>query len=433
MQTEDQTLNAPADQGPAASQSTVEGPVSHDVYVGRQPIFDRRMKVHGYELLFRSGLENACSATDGTVAARHMLHVAWLDLGLPSLVGHKLAFVNVTQDLLASGYVATLPAESIVVEILESVEPDDDLIQACQQLKQQGYVLALDDFIYRPELEPLMVLADIVKIGFGECDPAEQCAHVRRVVKPAPRLVAEKVETREDYAQAVSLEFDYFQGYFFQRPEIVTGRALTGSRLTYLKLIQEMSRPALDMEEVERIIAGDVSITHRFMKYLGAAAFGWRAPIRSIHQALVLLGEQETRRWVSLISLSEMAKGKPPELLVTAAVRAKFCDEVGGAVGMADRQTDLFLIGAFSLIDTMLDQPMADVLAQLPLDENLKSALEGLPSTLLPVLEFVQAYERCNWADCGRLSRDLGLDDTKATSLYRHSVTWAAEMFASAP
>ena len=314
--------------------------------VARQPIFDRRKRVYGYELLFRSGLENACPPVDGTDASRHVLHVAWLDLGLPTLIGQKLAFVNFTQDLLVSGYIATLPAESIVVELLENIEPSDEVVRACQVAKQNGYVLALDDFIYRPELEPLMALADFVKIGFGECDPAEQCAHIRRVGQPAPKLLAEKVETLEDYAQAVALGFDYFQGYFFQRPQIVTARALTGARLTYLKLIQAVSRPELDIEAVERIIASDLSITYRFMKYLGSAAFGWRAPIKSIHQALVPLGHHQTRQWISLIALSEVAGDKPPELLVTAAVRAKFCDELGGEIGMVGRQADLFLIGA---------------------------------------------------------------------------------------
>ena len=203
-----------------------------------------------------------------------------------------------------SGYVDALPAESTVVELLETVKPDADVLHACQELKRNGYVLALDDFVYRPELEPLLALADIVKISFGECDPAEQFAHVQRAVQKTPVMLAEKVETHEDYAQAVALGFTHFQGYFFQRPQIVRGRALTGSRLTYLRLIQAVSRSAIDLEEVERVIMSDLSITHRCMKHLGSAAFGWQAPITSIHQALVLLGEQQTRRWVSLIDLA---------------------------------------------------------------------------------------------------------------------------------
>ena len=267
--------------------------------------------------------------------------------------------------------------------------------------------------------------------GFAT-DPAEQCAQVRRLASQSPKLLAEKVETAEDVQQAEALGFDYFQGYFFCRPEIVQGRALTGSRVTCLKLLQAVSRAELQLGEIERVIESDVSLTHRFVKYLGSAAFPWRAPITSVHQALVLLGEAQTRRWVTLISLGEMATGKPAELLVNSAVRAKCCDELAGEVGMADRKAALFLMGAFSLIDTMLDQPMADVLAQLPLDDDLKTALEGRPTALRRVLDFVEALERGEWDTCRTLGAELGLKDETITTIYRDAVAWAMESFGGA-
>ena len=430
MHTQDQVHRKTTSDRESAGMRTMRAePASYDVCVARQPIFDRRKRVCAYELLFRSGVENVCPPVDGTEASRHVCHVAWLDLGLPTLTGQKPAYINITQDMLVSGYVDALPAASIVVELLETIQPDADVLRACRDLKRKGYVLALDDFVYRPALEPLLALADIVKISFGECDPAEQIAHIQRAVKTSPVMLAEKVETHEDYAQAEALGFTHFQGYFFQRPQIVRGRALTGSRLTYLRLIQAVSRPAIDLEEVERVIMSDVSIAHRCIKYLGSAAFGWQAPITSIHQALVLLGEQQTRRWVSLISLAELANDKPAELLVTSAVRAKLCNGLASEVGMIDRRADLFLMGAFSLIDTMLDQPMADVLAQLPLDGDLKTALRGRSNALRPVLEFVQAYDHCDWEDCGRLALELGLDDRKVTTIYRDAVAWAMQSF----
>ena len=428
MPTQDLVPSAPmADRGAASSRDP--GLESRDVFVARQPIFDRRKKVYGYELLFRSGIENACPPTDGTEASRHVLHVAWLDLGLATLTGSKLAFVNFTQDLIASGFVASLPPESLVVELLESIEPTDDVVRACRDLKQHGFILALDDFIYRPGLEPLIALADIVKIGFGECDPAEQCAQVRRLAPQGPKLLAEKVETAEDVEQAEALGFDYFQGYFFCRPEIVQGRALTGSRVTCLKLLQAVSRAELQLGEIERVIESDVSLTHRFVKYLGSAAFPWRAPITSVHQALVLLGEAQTRRWVTLISLGEMATGKPAELLVNSAVRAKCCDELAGEVGMADRKAALFLMGAFFLIDTMLDQPMADVLAQLrwrrPEDGVGRAPHRAAPGARLR--RGVRARRVGHLSDPGRRAgargRD-GHDDLPGCGGLGHGVVW---------
>lgn len=398
-----------------------------DVFVARQPIFDERKKIFGYELLFRSGLENSCPPTEGSEATRHVLHTAWIELGLSALVGQKLPFVNFNRDLLLSDVPDMLPADSLAIEVLEDVEPKPDVLAACQQLKRNGYMLALDDFIYRPDLEPLMALADIVKIRMGEADLEEQRDHVLRATSHAPKLLAEKVETKSDFDQALKLGFCYFQGWFFCRPEVVSTRTLKGSRLTYLRLIQAISQRELDLNEIEQIIRSDVSISHRFIKFVGSASFGFRAPISDVRRALVLLGERQVRRWVSLVALGALSDDKPQELLINSAVRARFCDELASEAHLPDRRADLFLVGAFSLLDTMLDTRMGDVLAQLPLEDELKGALEGQPNTLRPVLEYVEAYERADWEKCQKLGAELGLKENKVTQLYRTSVEWAME------
>lgn len=400
---------------------------SEDVFVARQPIFDRDKKVYAYELLFRDRLENACSAVDSTRAASHVLQAAWLTFGLSSLIGPNRAFINFTRDLLLAGYGETLPVESVVIELLETVDGDVDVVEACKKLKRNGYLVALDDFVYRPGLEPLIELADIVKIRFRGPDPAEQVACVRRVAAHQPDLLAEAVETQEEYEQAVELGFTYFQGYFFCRPQIIQKRALSGSRLTYLKLLQAVTAPDLNISELDRIIQTDVSITHRLMKYLGSAAFGFRGTVTSVRQGLVLLGKEQTRRWVSLIALGEMGRDKPQEVLVNAAIRAKLCELLGAEAGMDDRKADLFLLGALSLVDTMLDQPMTDVLAELPLADDLDAALQGKPAPLRPVLEFVLNYERGNWAACRDISTALWIREAIVFERYREAVSWAIE------
>ena len=401
--------------------------VGHDTFVARQPIFDRHKRVFGYELLFRSGFENCCPPTDGTAASQHVVHTAWIELGLSALVGAKLPFVNFTRDLLLSGIADTLPADSLVIEVLEDIEPDPDVLDACRELKQNGYMLALDDFIYRPGMDPLIALADIVKIRMGETDLEEQRNHVRRVASDGPKLLAEKVETSQDFDRAVDLGFGYFQGWFFCRPEIVVTRTLTGSRLTYLKLIQAISRKELRLAEIEQIIRSDVSITHRFMKYLRTASFGFRSPVNDVHHALVLLGEKETRRWVSLVALGALSQNKPPELIINAAVRGRFCEALASETGLLDRKSDLFLVGVFSLLDTMLDQRMPQVLAELPLDTEIKTALEHHKNALSPVLEYVEAFEHGDWDTCDLVADQLRLDPNQVTRLYRESVEWAME------
>ena len=249
---------------------------ARDVFVARQPIFDRRGRLYAYELLFRGGLENFCPAGDPNQAASQVLEAAWLTFGLPSLIGEHKAFTNFTRDLLLAGCAEMLPVESTVVELLETIDGDQEVVRVCQALKKKGYLLALDDFVYRPGLDPLIPLADIIKIEFHGSDPTEQIQHVRRLAPHTPKLLAEMVETPEEYRRARDLGFAYFQGYFFCKPEIVQGRALSGARLTYLKLLQCVTRPDVDLDELEAVIRPDASVTHRLMEHLGSAAFGFR-------------------------------------------------------------------------------------------------------------------------------------------------------------
>jgi EAL and modified HD-GYP domain-containing signal transduction protein len=356
------------------------------------------------------------------------LENAWLTFGLPTLVGSKRAFVNFTRQLLVTGYGSTLPAKSTVIELLETIEPDPDVVAACRKLKEQGYMLAADDYVHRPGLEPLIELADIVKVAFRDSDPEEQAANVRRIAGDRPKLLAEQVETHAEYKQALDLGFDYFQGYFFCKPEVLSDRALTASQMSYLKLFQAVNRPELSIDELEAAISNDVALTHRFLKYLGSAMFSWRAPISSVRQGLVLLGKEPTQRWVSLIALSEMGGGKPQEVLVNAAVRAKCCETLARDAGLPTRESELFLLGALSLIDAMLDQPMEEVLKKLPISDDLKSALTGQSNELSSVLDFVRGYERGDWASCGALAPQLGVQDDRAPNLYRDAITWANEV-----
>lgn len=405
--------------------SALGGDVARDVFVARQPIFDTHKRVYAYELLFRGGLENFCPVGDPNRAAAEVLQATWLTFGLSALVGERKAFTNFTRDLLIGGYGETLPAQSTVIELFETIDGDPDVVEACHRLKKQGYTLALDDFVYRPALDPLIPLADVVKINFRATNPGEQADHVRRLSSDEPRLLAEMVETAEEYEQVCALGFHFFQGYFFCEPQVMTGRKLSGSQVTHLKLLQSVTRPALVIDEMEAILKADVSATHRLMTYLGSAAFGFRAEIRSIRHALVLMGKQQIRRWVSLVALGEMNRNKPSELLMQAAVRGKFCECLSEAAGMANREAELFLVGSLSLVDAMLDQPMAKVLDELPLADDVRLALQGDARPLRPVLDFVEGYERGDWTACTAIGHDLGIPESTVLDQYREAVSWA--------
>jgi len=410
--------------GTAASQPEHEQDVARDVFIARQPIFDSQRRVYGYELLFRDGWENACTAANLTDAAGDVLQSAWFTFGFERLVGGRRAFTNLTRGLLVRGYGETLPVHATVVELMETVEGDVAVIDACRRLKQQGYLLALDDFLYRPALDRLIPLADIVKIDVSREDAADQVDHVRRI-SAIPRLLAEQVETHDAYRSATALGCHYFQGYFFCHPQVMQARTLNGVRLTSLKLLQCVTRTELVLEEVEATIRSDVSAAHRLLAYVGSFAFGFRAEVRSIHHALVLMGKHQIRRWVSLMALGEMGHDKPPELLMQAAVRGKFCECLSQDVGLGHRAPELFLVGTLSLLDAMLDAPMAPLLDQLPLAGDVRDALLDRPSPLRHVLTYVQRYERGNWTACALLGRNLGLTEATASKRYQEAVAWA--------
>ena len=420
----------PADDERATPSSAAPTPgvrAAEDVFVARQPIFDRRKNIYGYELLFRSSFENSCRVTDYSKAARHVLHAAWLDLGIDALVGSARAFLNVTQDVLVSGIATNIPADAAVIELLETIRPDADVIQACLELKGQGYLLALDDFVHSPELAPLVALADIVKIECDRSDFSEQCELARGMASERVTLLAEKVETKSDYERALRLGCGLFQGWFFCRPEIIAGRSLHGSRPAYLKLIHAVSGSEIDLDHIVAIAGSDATISHRLLKFLGSAAFPWRTPIRSVRHALALLGETHTRRWIGLMALDALAVDKPHELLVTAAVRANFCDLLADSAGLTDQKPDLYLLGMLSLIDTMLDQPMAQVLSALPVTDDLRDALNGAPSPLRPVLELVEAFERGDWTALAACCAHLQIEESTVVPLYRSAIAWATK------
>ena len=320
----------------------------------------------------------------------------------------------------------TLPPQSTVIELLESVDGEAEVTEACRALKEKGYAIALDDFVYRPTLDPLIPLADVIKIGFRDFDPKQQVEHLRQRGCEAV-LLAETVETHEEYQRAVDLGFTRFQGFFFCKPEVVSGRVLSPARLTYLKLLQAVTRPELQIDEVDAVIRADVGMTHRLLKYLGSAALGFRTEVTSVRHGLALLGREQTRRFVSLVALGEMGSEKPPELLVASAVRGRFCELIGDDVALADQKAELFLMGLLSLVDAMLDQPMTRVLEQLSLSRDLTNALIGEKSQLRPVLEFVEHYERAEWTAASGLAAAHGIVEAKVCDYYNEAIAWATK------
>ncbi|MDO9536172.1 MAG: HDOD domain-containing protein [Bacillota bacterium] len=400
-----------------------------EIYVARQPIFNKYQEVFAYELLYRSGANKFYSSLNGDEASSEVITNSFLLIGLETLTRGKKAFINFTRNLLENDVAILLPNEVIVVEILQDIEPDEKMLGACKKLKELGYLLALDNFIYDKKFEPLIDLVDIIKIDFLNTDEEERRAVIQRVRSNKVSFLAEKVETMEDFTQAIEMGYSYFQGYFFSKPLILSGRDIPSFKLTYMKILQEINKPDLDFDRIERLIKMDVSLSYKLLKFINSLAFGFRSEISSIKQALVLLGKEELSKWVSLIALKGIGENKPEELIVTAICRARFCELIASRVGLKDRASDLFLMGMFSLIDAFLDQPMSEILKELPICEEIKHALLGGKNRFRDVYDLILTYESGDWEKFTLKAAKLDLHEEEVKDFYLNSLDMSNKIF----
>jgi EAL and modified HD-GYP domain-containing signal transduction protein len=394
-------------------------------YAARQPILTEDEKVFGYELLFRDGTEDYFSSPDPDAATRSVLDTSTL-LGLDILCDSRCAFINCTREILLNDYVMLLPPEQLVVEVLETVPPDDQVRAACNRLKKAGYRIALDDFSLNDPREPLTDLADIIKVDIRSVSAKDSLAMVKRYGSPHCLMLAEKVETRQEFHAAKEAGFSYFQGYFFRRPERMQAREIPANRAVYLRLLQAISRPELDTDEMEQAIKMEASLTYRLLRYLNSAAFGFSSEIQSVRHALTILGEHELRRWVHLAATLVAAQDKPSDLVLSALVRARFSELLGERIPHGS--SDLFLAGLLSLMDAILEVPMYVVVDGIALDRETRAVLIGDHSRLTPVYELMLAQEEAEWEKVAKLSAQMHLTDDFVAKSHWSAMRWAHQI-----
>jgi len=394
-------------------------------FVARQPILTKDEKVFGYELLFRDGIEDYFCPNDVEAASKTMLDSS-LIMGLDVLCNGGRAFVNCTRDMLLKDYVTLLPSSHTVVEILESVEPDDLVMAACQRLKEGGYMIALDDFAMDDKREPLTNIADIIKVDVQSTTPEERAAMIKKYGPWRCRMLAEKVETREEFMATKKAGFAYFQGYFFRRPETVKTHAVPGNQLNYIKMLQVVSKPELEPREIENAIKGEASLCYRLLRYMNSASFGFANEIHSVRHALSMLGEREVRRWVRLVVTLAAGQNKSSDLVLSALVRGRFCELLSPKIKHGE--SDLFLLGLLSLMDSILELPMTDVLEKVPLDQETKAVLLGEESYLRPLYQLMLAQESGDWQGSAVLSKSLKLTESEVAEVHWNAMQWARQM-----
>lgn len=395
-----------------------------DIFVARQPIFDRRRNVVAYELLFRSGMQNAFGQHDPNTASIQMMDTTLLGFGLDGLVGSKQAYFNASRDVIVNEHWAVLPPGRSVIEILESIVPDAEVAAACAGIKKAGYRLALDDFVFKPEYELLLPLVDVVKVDFLATKGDTRADLARRFAARGITMLAEKVETYEEFQAGLEAGYELFQGYFFCRPEMFKGKDIPAAKTSLLRLMQEINRPELDFDQVEQLIKSDVTLSVRLLRFLRSAGFGWRHEVETIEQALRVLGERSVRKWASLVLLTLIGEGKPPELVVTTLVRAQLCEQLGTEASLPERQADLFLVGLLSTLDAMLDRPMEEVLQQVAVSPAVREALLQGDNLLGDTLQLAISYDRGDWHRVATLAPRIAYPEPSIPLAYRHAVEW---------
>jgi len=395
-----------------------------NIFVGRQPIFDRDSKLYAYELLFRDGSRDHAGVVDGDQATSRVIINAFLEIGLDRIVGPHRAFINFTRRFFTDRESLPLPAERVVLEVLEDVPPDAEVLAGLSEYVRDGYRVALDDFVFDESLRPLIELADIIKIDLMALSRGELEEQVRLLRAYDVKLLAEKVETEEEFEYCKQLGFDYFQGYFLCRPNIVQGTQLPPSRLGVLQLLAKLQDPAAEVSDLEEVIGHDVALSYKLLRYLNSAFFALPREVESLRAAVIYLGTQTIQRWASLLLLARLDE-RPSELMSQSLQRAKMC-EMLAKLASRPHADSYFTVGLLSLLDAVMRVPLSKVVEALPLTSEVCDALLRFEGPYGEALASVIAYEQGYFQE----AQFSELAPAQMTEAYLEAVSWANEAIA---
>lgn len=400
------------------------------IFVARQPIFDRNQNIWGYELLFRhSGQAGTAKVTDPDVATAKVIADGFT-LALTGMPPGRRTLINFPQNLILRGAAYALPKDICVVEILETVQATPQIVEACRKIKEAGYILALDDFVGQPGFEEILKIADIVKVEIlGQ--PVPHIIKISQALKKSgSKLLAEKIEDAKAYQLTKSLGYEYFQGYFFSKPEIIPGRKISANQISKMRLLQALTREDVETKELARIIEGDLSLSYRILRFMNSAAFGLAKTLTSVEQAVALLGRRPLKQWIMVVSLSDLAPTpRAEELSFQSIQRGRYLETLVESMPKPAMSKDTaFLLGLFSKLDALLNQPMEQILGDLPLDDDIKSALLGGKNPARQLLDFLEAVEAGAWDQTTSALAAYGVKQEDAAVLYAKSTAWTQKI-----
>jgi EAL and modified HD-GYP domain-containing signal transduction protein len=397
-------------------------------FVARQPILDEAREVFGYELLYRAAqADTAAYITSTDEASARVLTDTLLTMGFETLTDGRKGFMNVSRSLLLSEAGSLTPPALSVLELLETIEADPEVIDACRSLKTAGYTLALDDFVPAAGADRLLPYVKLVKVDVLSTAAETRAAIARRLLPRGIRMLAEKVETIEMFDAARADGYTLFQGYFFCKPKTLSSVALPSSRLTHLHVLAEINRPDLTVTALEEIVKHEPSLTYRVLRCVNSAATGLHQEVHSVRQAIVLLGVDRIRKWASVWALAGLNGRGCSEVVTLAVLRARCCELLGNRIG-EEAGGELFLLGLCSLLDTMLERSIASVVDGLPLSQETRSALLGQDNLSRRVLDAVIMHERGAWEGAQEAAARANITGTDVAAAHAEAIRWGRQL-----
>lgn len=401
-------------------------------YIARQPIVDVNKELFAYELLFRDGEDNCFPDISPDEATSRILTSSHLSLGIEEITRGYTAFINFHKDTLLYRFPTSLDPSNVVIEVVETVDVNAQLVNACKHIRGLGYKIALDDYDLDTKWQPFLPFTSIVKFDLTTVTDEQLRDVLPKLKDERIKLVAEKVETLEEFEKCKAMGFDYFQGYFFAKPEIIKHRQLSSSKMTLLELMTASCTKEFDIDKINRIMERDVSLTYMLLRFINNPTMNKRNKISSLRHALNFMGEVEVKKFIALLALANLGAEQPREIIQMSLVRAKFCELVSIVLKEQENPPTGFLTGLLSLLDTIMQQPMGDLMERIPVSDNVKSALCGSQNLLRDCLMMVKFFEQGNWKELRVLAQKHNLKQTLLHNLYNEAIKWAMAMHNSA-
>ena len=391
-----------------------------EVFVGRQPIYDRKLGVYGYELLFRSGeANNAAGAISADGATSQTIVNTFIEIGLEKIVGTRYAFINLTENFFLEEDKLPISPRQVILEVLEDIPVTDKLVAAVKRLHKQGFIIALDDYIYSPEHKPLIEMAQIIKIDLMAMSRDELIKHVKLLKPFNKKLLAEKIETLDEFEHCVDLGFDYFQGYFLSKPRIIKSATLPQNKLAIMNILALLQDADSDIDDIDEAISSDVAMSYKILKLMNSAFFNFTNKIESIKQALLLLGRKKLNSWASMTAMSKL-DDQPSEMIRIAMTRAKMCELLAEQANLKPIE-NYFTTGLFSALDILMQNSLDILLKPLPISDELRSAVINKEGVMGEALTCTLAYETSDWENV----KFQNLSDNDIYVANVEAVSWA--------